>query len=84
MSRSIRFAAALLILASLTCGSLSALPSSSRTIPADSGRGDFLSAVVEWITSLLRPDRPVGKGLPPPQQPQGKEGSGYDPNGGGH
>jgi hypothetical protein len=80
MSRTFRFAAALLILASLTCGSLVALPPSSRTIPAESGRSDFLTALVEWIAALLAPDRPTGE-VPKPE-PQTKEGSSYDPSGG--
>lgn len=79
MSRSIRFAAALLILASLTCGSLCALPPSFRTIPAETGGGDFLAKVVEWIASLLAPDRPTG-GVPQPS-PQAKDSSSLDPHG---
>jgi len=82
MLRIMRFAAALLILASLTCGSLVALPPSSRTIPAETGKGDFLTKVAEWIASLLAPDRPVGE-IPKPQ-PQTKEGSSMDPQGGPH
>jgi hypothetical protein len=82
MSRSIRFAAALLILASLTCGSLYALPPSFRTIPAETGRGDFLTAVVGWIAALLAPDRPASGAPQPP--PQTKDGSHMDPQGGGH
>ena len=80
MSRPIRFAAALLILASLTCGSLCALPPSFRTIPAETGRGDFLTAVVEWIAELLAPDRSVSDVLKPP--PSTKDGSALDPHGG--
>lgn len=80
MSRRIRFAAALLILASLTCGSLGALPPSFRTIPAESGRSDFLTAIVEWIAAVLAPDRPAGQAPQPP--PQTKESSGLDPYGG--
>jgi hypothetical protein len=80
MSRRIRFAAALLILASLTCGSLGALPPSFRAVPAESVRSDFLTAIVEWIAGLLAPDRPTGE-VPNPT-PQTKEGSSYDPSGG--
>jgi hypothetical protein len=82
MSRTFRFAAALLILASLTCGSLGALPSSSRTIPAESGRSDFLAAIMEWIASVLTPDRPAGEAPQPP--PQSKDSSSLDPHGGPH
>jgi len=80
MSRSIRFAAALLILASLTCGSLGALSLSSRTISPETGKGDFLTKAVEWIASLLAPDRPNGGNPQPP--PQTKDSSSLDPHGG--
>ena len=80
MSRTVRFAAALVILAALTSASLEALPPSFRTIPAETGRGDFLTAVVEWIVSLLTPNRPAGE-VPQPA-PQSKESSGLDPYGG--
>jgi hypothetical protein len=82
MSGRVRFAAALLILASLTCGSLRALPAGPRVAPAESSRGDFLTAVVEWIASRLALDRPTGEVPKPPQQT--KDGSYIDPHGGGH
>ena len=81
MSRTFRFAAALLIIASLTGGSLGALPPSSRTISAESGRGDFLTALVEWIVGLLAPDRP-GSDTSKPPPPSTKDGSALDPHGG--
>jgi hypothetical protein len=81
MSRSVRFAAALLILAALTCGSLVALPFGSRITPAETARGDFLTAAVEWIASLFVPDRHVGDVTKPPQ-PTTKDGSNLDPHGG--
>ncbi len=82
MSRTFRFAAALLVIASLTCGSLGALPPSFRTAPAESGRGDFLAAIMEWIASVLAPDRPTGEAPKPPAQ--SKDGAHIDPSGGGH
>jgi hypothetical protein len=81
MSRSIRFAAAALILASLLSGSLWALPPSSRPAATENGKSDFLSALVEWIASLLAPDRPAGDAL---REPQSKEGSYIDPAGSPH
>jgi hypothetical protein len=78
MSRTFRFAAVLLIFASLTSGSLGSLPTSPRSVSTESGRGDFLAVVLEWIASLLSPDRPTGEA---PNPPQPKEGSGYDPSG---
>jgi hypothetical protein len=77
MSRTVRFAAALLVVASLTCGSLGALPLGSRIMPAESARGDFLTAFVEWIASLLAPDQPSGEATKPPT----KDGSTLDPHG---
>jgi hypothetical protein len=78
MSRKLRFAAALLILASLTCGSLGALPLGPRITPAESARGDFLTAVVEWIASLFALEPAVGK---VPTLPQTKDGVHIDPSG---
>jgi len=82
MSRTVRFAATLLILVSLTCGSLGALPFGPRIVPAENGRGDFLTAVVQWIASLFAPDPATDD--PPKPPPYTKEGSGYDPHGGPH
>jgi|GEM_PF-3564066 len=81
MSRSVRFAAALLILAALTCGSLGALPFGPRITPAETARGDFLTAVVEWIASLFVGDRHTGD-VAQPSQPTAKDGSTLDPHGG--
>jgi len=82
MSRSVRFAAALLILAALTCGSLVALPFGPRITSAETSRGDFLTAVVEWIASLFVADRHTGN-VSQPTQPTTKDGSNLDPHGGG-
>ena len=79
MSRMVRVVPALLILASLTCGSLGALPLSLSSLPAEPA-GSFLAAVVEWIASLLGPDRPGGTA---PQRPQPKDGAAINPGGGG-
>jgi hypothetical protein len=81
MSRMVRTAAALLIFASLTCGSLGALPFGPRLAPDEGGSGSFLAAVVEWVTSLLAPDRPVRDTPQPP--PPTKDGHIADPSGGG-
>lgn len=79
MSRSVRFAAALLVLVSLTCGSLGALPFGPRTVPAADGSGDFLTAVVEWIVALFASNWPTSDA---PKPPESKEGSYIDPAGG--
>jgi hypothetical protein len=81
MSRKIRFAAALLVLVSLTTGSLGALSFGFRLIPAE--RGDsFLTAVVHWVASLFTPERP-DRIVPQPSPPT-KDASSVDPYGGGH
>jgi len=77
MSRPVRSAAALLILAALTCGSLGALPFGPRITPAENARGDFLTAVVEWIVSLFAHGPASGT-------PQIKDGVHIDPSGGPH
>jgi hypothetical protein len=81
MSRTIRFGAALLILASLTCGSLGASSRGSRIPPIEHGRGDFLNAIVEWIASVYARERPSGD-APKPSSPQTKDTSSLDPHGG--
>ena len=80
MSRSVRLAAVMLILASLTCGSLGALPLAPGITPAPNLAGSILASVVEWIASLLRPDRP---GDTAPHRSQPKDGAAIDPGGGG-
>ena len=79
MSRPIRFAAALMILAALTCGSLGALPFGSRLVPAENVRGGFLTAIVEWIAAVFAPS-PSTRDAPKP--PQTKDGVHIDPSGG--
>jgi hypothetical protein len=79
MSRMVRFASALLILASLTCASLGAVPPRFSSPPVEPA-GSFLAAAVEWLASLLAPDRLAGTA---PQRPQPKEGGVIDPSGGG-
>ncbi|HEV8577981.1 MAG TPA: hypothetical protein VGX68_02770 [Thermoanaerobaculia bacterium] len=76
MSRKIRFAVAL-TLAVLTCGSLGALPLGSPIASAE--RGDFLTAIVEWIVSVFVPEQP-SEGAPKPAQL--KDNGTMDPNGG--
>jgi hypothetical protein len=82
MSRTVRFVAALVILASLTCGSLAALPCGLRSIPAENAGSDFLTAAVEWLASILAREPSGGKA--PVPEPQSKDGSHIDPIGGGH
>jgi len=81
MSRNVRIAATLLILASLTCGSLGALPSRPRITLVEHDRGGFLNAVLEWIASVFAPARPTGD-TPNPSSPQTKDSSSLDPHGG--
>ncbi len=78
MSRTVRFASTLLILAVLTCGSLGAWPLGVPMAPAETSGGDFLTAVVEWIGSIFAPERPAGDN----PVPQAKEGVCIDPAGG--
>jgi len=78
MSRKLQIAATLLLLVTITHGSLQALPSAPRLVPAHDGRGDFLTMIVEWIASRIAPAHP--KDIPPPAS-QPKEGSIMDPDG---
>lgn len=80
MSRMFRFASALLILASLTCGSLGAFPLYPGITPTPAPTGGILAAFVEWISSLPRPDRPADTA---PHRSQPKDGAAIDPVGGG-
>lgn len=80
MSRTARFASTLLVLAALTCGSLGAWPLGLRMAPAKDGGDDFLTGVVEWIVSILGPERSSGEAPKPPQPT--KDGSTLDPHGG--
>jgi hypothetical protein len=70
----------MLILAALTCGSLGALPLYPGITPGPVPAGGFLTAVLEWIATLLAPDRPTGMVSP---RPQPKDGGVVDPTGGG-
>lgn len=77
MSRKIRFAAALLILGSLTCGSLSAFPLEHRTVLAQEGAGT-LTVLVDWVASLFSWKRVQGTA---PRHAQPKIASQLDPDG---
>ncbi len=83
MSRTVRFASTLLILAVLTCGSLGAWPLGLPNAPTLDGGGDLLTAVVEWIASILAPDHPSGGDTPSPESPPTMKGTQIDPHGGG-
>jgi hypothetical protein len=77
MSRKIRFAAVLLILSSLSLGTLNALPLQyPRAVPHE---GSTLTAVVDWMASLFYWDKPHGKG---PKHPRLKVAVQVDPDGG--
>jgi len=79
MSRKLQFVAALLILSSLSLGTLNALPlPHPRVAPHEGGA---LSAVVDWLTSFLPGSQLHGKA---PHHPRPKSSYAVDPNGGGH
>jgi hypothetical protein len=81
MSRTVRFAAALLTLVTLTCGSLGALPLGPRPAPTETEGAGFLTAVVEWLAAVFAPER-TGGDVPQPPPPQSKDTGGVDPLGG--
>lgn len=74
MLRMFRSASIALVVFTLACGSLQALPLTPRAAPES---GDVLLTLIDWIDSLLG-----GKG-PEPSVPvsQPKEGSIMDPDG---
>ncbi len=78
MSRTFRSASTVLVVSVLACGSLQALPLTSRASRADPERGDVLLALVDWIDSLLG-KKGTDPSLPALSQP--KEGSIMDPDG---
>lgn len=77
MSRKIRFAAALLILASLTCGNLSAFPLEHPIGLGHEGTGT-LTVLVAWVASLFSWERAQGKA---PKHPRPKMATQLDPDG---
>jgi hypothetical protein len=79
MSRKIRFAAALLILSSLSLGSLHALPLLHPGVAPH--EGGTLMAVVDWLTSFVPGSKPHGKA---PSHSRPKSSYAVDPNGGPH
>jgi hypothetical protein len=75
MSRKIRFAIALLIISSLTAGTLKAVPLGHPTMPADREAGAF-TLFVDWVVSLFSSSPPPAERLP-----RSKVASQLDPNG---
>ena len=78
MFRIFRFAAAVLVVSTLTFGSLEALALTSPRGPVQRDRGSLLEAVVEWIAAIVLPGRPTPND---PVSSQTKEGSQLDPDG---
>jgi hypothetical protein len=76
MSRKLNFIAALLILSSLSLGTLNALP--LHPAPASVHEGGVLVAVVDWIASLFSLDRSHAKA---PRHPRAKVAAQLDPDG---
>jgi hypothetical protein len=76
MSRKIRFAVALLILSSLSLGSLSALP--LNPAQAIGQEGGVLVAVVDWVASVFSLDRSHAKA---PRHSRSKIAAQLDPDG---
>jgi hypothetical protein len=59
MSHTIRVSTALLMLALLACGAVSAFPLGART-PTAEGRAGTLNALVDWIEAFFSWDRHHG------------------------
>jgi hypothetical protein len=78
MSRKLQFVAALLILSSLSLGTLNALP--LQPAPASVHEGGVLVAVMDWIASLFSLDRSQARAPKPPLPT--KYANQMDPNGG--
>ena len=76
MSRKLQFVAALLILSSLSLGTLNALP--LNPAPATVHAGGVLVAVMDWAASLFSLDRSHAKA---PRHPQSKIAAQLDPDG---
>lgn len=77
MSYKLRFAAVILVIYLVTCGSLSAFPLGHRTVLAR-GESGTLTAVAEWVASLFFSDKPHGKA---PKHPLTKGTAQIDPDG---
>lgn len=77
MSRKLKFIVALLILSSLSLGTLNALP--LYPAPASVHEGGVLVAVMDWVSSLFSLDRSHGKS---PRHPRAKVSVQVDPDGG--
>jgi hypothetical protein len=77
MSRKIRLAAALLMVSSLTSGSLNAFPLAHSPVFADRGTGS-LTTLVNWIGSFSSGAKPHGK---VPKPVRSKIASQLDPDG---
>jgi hypothetical protein len=77
MSRKLQFVAALLILSSLSLGTLNALP--LHPAPAPTHEGGALMAIVDWMISLFSWEGPHGDKAP--KHPQTKYASQLDPDG---
>lgn len=76
MSRKLQFVAVLLILSSLSLGTLNAMP--LHPAPASLHEGGALVAVMDWIASLFSWGESHGN---IPKHPQSKYASQLDPNG---
>jgi hypothetical protein len=74
MSRKLQFVAALLVIYSLSLGTLSAMPLRHPKVPAE--QGSTLNAVVSWAVSLFSVGRPASR------HPRPKLTLQIDPNGG--
>lgn len=75
MSRKMRSLTVALVLAALTTGSVGALPFDAVGFKE---RGNLLSAVWEWLASILEPGNPAPDELTPSLD---KEGPQLDPDG---
>lgn len=79
MSRKIRLAAALLILSSLSFGSLNALPLYPRRVaPHEEGT---LTAIVDWLAAFFPGIKPQQQGQKAPNRFRPKVTYSVDPNG---
>jgi hypothetical protein len=76
MSRKLQFVAALLILSSLSLGTLNALP--LNPAPATVHTGGVLVAVMDWAASLFSWGKPHGS---VPKHPRSKIANQLDPDG---
>ena len=80
MSRKLQFVVALLILSSLSLGTLNALP--LHPAPASVHEGGVLVAMIDWVASLFSLDRSQAKAPKPPRPTRPtKYANQMDPNG---